>query len=43
MNEAVGLVLHMVLHGVKISNLNGHDALELCCCLHNLYLARTGT
>ena len=38
-SEEIGLVLHMVLRSVNISD--GHD--DLRCGLHNLYLARTAT
>ena len=39
MSEELGLVLHIVLHTVKIRY--GHD--DLRSCLHNFYLTRTGT
>ena len=39
MSEELGLVLHMVLRSVNISD--GHDDLRRG--LHNLYLARTAT
>ena len=39
MSVELGLILHMVLLSVKISD--RHDDLRRC--LHNFYLARTGT